>query len=67
MITDDDLVDMIRVAATEKLPIAVMSMKEMRHFAELVARDCIAIVLMPDMAKKDIVRLIRSRYAPPQH
>ena len=62
MITDDDLIDMIRGAATEKLPIAVMTMKEMRQFAGAVAKDCVAIVEMKNMTTKDISRVIKERY-----
>lgn len=43
MINDDELIDMIREAATEQLPIAVMTVKEMRQFAQKVARDCLAL------------------------
>ena len=67
MITEDELVDMIRDSATEQLPIAVMTVKELRQFARLVAADCISIVNMPDMAKKDIVRVIKERYELPKH
>jgi hypothetical protein len=41
MISDDELIGMIRNAATEQLPIAVMTVKEMRQFAQKVAMDCI--------------------------
>lgn len=41
MISDEDLITVIRAAATEKLPIAVMSLNEMRRFAAAIARDCI--------------------------
>mgnify|MGYP003328023757 CR=1 FL=1 len=67
MITDDDLVDMIRGAATEKLPIAVMTVREMRQFAEKVAMDCVAIAEIPNMAKKDIIRAIRGKYEITKH
>ncbi len=62
MIKDEELIDMIRASATEQLPIAVMTVKEMRHFALMVAANCIDIINMPDMTKKDIVRVIKERY-----
>ena len=43
MIDDEELIDMIRQSATEQLPIAVMTVKEMRQFAQAVARDCAAL------------------------
>jgi hypothetical protein len=62
MISYEELVEMVREASTEQLPIAVLTIKEVRQFAEKVALDCINIVEMPDMAKKDIARVIRERY-----
>ena len=62
MISYEELVEMVREASTEQLPIAVLTIKEVRQFAEKVALDCINIVEMPDMAKKDIARVIRDRY-----
>ena len=62
MINYEELVEMVREASTEQLPIAVLTIKEVRQFAEKVALDCINIVEMPDMAKKDIARVIRERY-----
>lgn len=62
MIKDEELIDMIRASATEQLPIAVMTVKEMRQFALMVAANCIDIINMPDMTKKDIVRVIKERY-----
>ena len=58
MISYEELVEMVREASTEQLPIAVLTIKEVRQFAEKVALDCINIVEMPDMAKKDIARVI---------
>lgn len=43
MIKDVELIGMIRESATEELPIAVMTVKEMRQFAQAVARDCAAL------------------------
>ena len=43
MINDDELIGMIRASATEQLPIAVMTVKEMRQFAQEVARDCLRL------------------------
>ena len=43
MINDDELINMIREAATEQLPIAVMTVKEMRQFAQKIARDCLVL------------------------
>ena len=62
MIKDDELIEMIRDAATEKLPIAVMTVKEMRQFAQKVAMECALISAMPGMAPKDITRVIKERY-----
>jgi hypothetical protein len=53
---------MIRNAATEQLPIAVMTVKEMRQFAQKVAMDCILIAAIPNMTPKDIMRVIKDRY-----
>ena len=62
MLTDDELIGMIRNAATEQLPIAVMTVKEMRQFAQKVAMDCILIAAIPNMTPKDIMRVIKDRY-----
>lgn len=62
MINDDELIAMIREAATEQLPIAVMTIKEMRQFAEKVALDCIRIMQVPHITKKEIIHVIRNRY-----
>lgn len=67
MIQDHELIDMIRASATEQLPIAVMTVLEMRQFAEQVALDCVRIAEIPDMAKKDIIRLIKERYELTKH
>jgi hypothetical protein len=40
MIDDEELIQMIRGAATEQLPVAVMTLKEMRYFAQTVAARC---------------------------
>jgi hypothetical protein len=40
MSDDEELIQMIRGAATEQLPIAVMTIKEMRQFAQKVATRC---------------------------
>ena len=50
MISDEDIIAMIVEAATEELPIAVMTVREMRQFAEKVAMDCVAIAEIPNMA-----------------
>ena len=62
MIKDDELIEMIREAATEKLPIAVMTVKEMRQFAQKVAMECALISAIPNMAPRDISRVIKERY-----
>lgn len=62
MIKDDELIEMIRDAATEQLPIAVMTIKEMRQFAQKVAMDCMSIATIPGMTIKDIARVIKERY-----
>ena len=59
--TDDELIGMIRSAATEQLPIAVMTVKEMRQFAQQVATDCFLIAAIPNMTPKDIMRVIKDR------
>jgi hypothetical protein len=56
---------MIRSAATEQLPIAVMTVKEMRQFAQQVATDCFLIAAIPNMTPKDIMRVIKDRYELP--
>lgn len=63
MIDDQELIDMIRESATEQLPIAVMTVKEMRQFAAKVAEDCIKIVEQKDIYREDIVKTIRNKYA----
>ena len=63
--TDDELISMIRSAATEQLPIAVMTVKEMRQFAQQVATDCFLIAAIPNMTPKDIMRVIKDRYELP--
>lgn len=62
MVKDDELIEMIRDAATEHLPIAVMTVKEMRQFAQKVAMECALISAIPDMTPKDITRVIKERY-----
>lgn len=62
MIKDEELINMIRASATEQLPIAVMTIKEMRHFALMVALDCINVVETPNMTPKDMIRVIKDRY-----
>ena len=62
MIEDEDLIGMIRAAATERLPIAVMTMKEMRQFAQKVALDCAIISAVPGRTPDDITRMIKDRY-----
>ena len=62
MIKDEELIEMIRAAATEKLPIAVMTVKEMRQFAQKVAMECAMISAIPGMTPKDITRVIKERY-----
>lgn len=63
--TDEELIGMIRSAATEQLPIAVMTVKEMRQFAQQVATDCFLIAAIPNMTPKDIMRVIKDRYELP--
>lgn len=67
MIEDEELIDMIRDAATEQLPIAVMTVKEMRQFAQKVARDCIKIVEQKNYYREDIVKAIESKYGIKHH
>lgn len=67
MIRDVELVEMIKDSATEQLPIAVMTVKEMRQFAEKVAMDCIRIIQMEKMGKQDMIRVIKDRYATAKH
>ena len=62
MISDDELIDYIRQAATENLPIAVMTVKEMRQFAQKVALDCVEIVGRSDLNRNDVIKLIKERY-----
>ena len=75
---DSDIVKMVKRAAfkavgragirkedvpdIEQLPIAVMTVKEMRQFAQKVAMDCILIAAIPNMTPKDIMRVIKDRY-----
>jgi len=67
VIRDVELVEMIKDSATEQLPIAVMTVKEMRQFAEKVAMDCIRIIQMEKMGKQDMIRVIKDRYATAKH
>ena len=67
MIEDEELIDMIRASATEQLPIAVMTVKEMRQFAQKVARDCIKIVEQKNYYREDIVKAIESKYGIKHH
>ena len=62
MIEDEKLIDMIRASATEQLPIAVMTVKEMRQFATQVARDIIKIIEQRDMYRENILTAIREKY-----
>ena len=62
MLSDDELIDYIRQAATEKLPIAVMTVKEMRQFAQKVALDCAEIVGRSELNRNDVIKLIKERY-----
>lgn len=62
MISDETLICMVRTAATEKLPVAVMTINELRHFAEVVAFDCIRIIERPDTTYEDIIKIIKERY-----
>lgn len=61
-INDDKLIELIRAAATEQLPVAVMTVGEMRCFAKLVAEECAKVADMPNMAQSDIARTIRGLY-----
>ena len=61
-IDDDKLIDQIRGAAFEKLPIAVMTMYEMRRFAQAVAEECAKVAEIDGMAQTDIARTIRGLY-----
>ena len=63
MISDEDLIEMIRESATEQLPIAVMTVKEMRQFAEKVALDCVSMIEQKDVYREDILTAIRRKYA----
>jgi hypothetical protein len=62
MIDDDELINMIRASATEQLPIAVMTVKEMRHFALMVALDCIDIIDRSGQTKGQMIRAIKDKY-----
>jgi hypothetical protein len=62
VIEDDELIEMIRASATEQLPIAVMTVKEMRQFAEKIARDIIKIIEQRDMYRENILAAIREKY-----
>ena len=62
MIEDEELIDMIRASATEQLPIAVMTVKEMRQYATQVARDIIKIIEQRDMYRENILTAIREKY-----
>ena len=62
MIKDEELVDMIRASATEQLPIAVMTVKEMRQFAQKVAAHCVRVASIPYVTKKDFIQYIRKEY-----
>ena len=62
-IDDDKLIELIRAAATENLPVAVMTVDEMRQFAKLVAEECAKIAEIEGMAQSDIARTIRGLYA----
>lgn len=59
--TDEELIDMIRAAATEQLPIAVMTVGEMRQFAQEVARDCVRII-EANKSTTDGINGVRNRY-----
>lgn len=61
-ISEDKLIDLIKAAATEQLPVAVMTVNEMRRFAQLVAEECAKIAEMDNMAPVDIARVIRGLY-----
>lgn len=62
MIEDDELINMIRDSATEELPIAVMTVKEMRQFAQKVAADCIEMAEFPDITIEQLIRWMKDRY-----
>lgn len=62
-IDDDKLIDLIKAAATEALPVAVMTVGEMRRFAQLVAEECAKVAEIEGMAQTDIARTIRGMYA----
>ena len=62
-IDDDKLIELIRAAATENLPVAVMTVDEMRQFAKLVAEECAKVAEIEGMAQTDIARTIRGLYA----
>jgi aromatic ring-opening dioxygenase LigB subunit len=62
VIADEELIDMIRASATEQLPIAVMTVKEMRQFAEKVALDCISMIGDVNIYREDILSAIRKKY-----
>ena len=61
-INDDKLIELIRAAATEALPVAMMTVGEMRQFAKLVAEECAKVAEIDGMAQKDIARTIRGLY-----
>ena len=61
-INDDKLIELIRAAATEALPVAVMTVGEMRRFAQLVAEECAKVAEIEDMVPRDIARAIRGLY-----
>ena len=61
-IDDDKLIKMIRAAATEQLPVAVMTVGEMRRFAKLVAEECAKVAEIEYMTPRDIARVIRGLY-----
>lgn len=61
-IDDDKLIELIKAAATEQLPVAVMTVGELRRFAQLVAEECAKIAEIKDMVPRDIARSIRGLY-----
>lgn len=61
-IDDDKLIKLIRASATEQLPVAVMTVNEMRRFAQLVAEECAKVAEIEYMTPKDIARVIRGLY-----
>ena len=61
-IDDDKLIKQIRASATEQLPVAVMTVGEMRTFAKLVAEECAKVAEIEGMAQTDIARTIRGLY-----